>query len=171
MQHFALAHFNAGSGGDLPAEADVRIGVAYGDGMTGTAVSFAAPLTDLESLNLSQFDESARVALDSMYRRAGYWADYNGSRVRVMLEDQREALVSEGGQRMLMEYLTVLIRRYDGVARPQKGDELLLGNSAGIRRYRLTEDPVDASDHLEFRLEFGRAVTRFRGGTGVVTVA
>jgi len=134
-------------------------------------VAFAESLASLEQLNPSDFESSARTALDSYYAHSGVPADYisGGSteRVQVLLDERREIVTEENDSRVVQEVLRVMLRRYDGVADPAAGDVLLLQASDGTRRYKLTENPTESDGQLEWDLEFSRTVTVARGGNSV----
>jgi len=176
VKHFALAHFEqSGDAVSLPVVGDVRSGVAYGvaNALSGTATTFATALADLDTLNASDFETSERTALDSFYERSGVDVDYVDSdggttRVKALIVDTREVWDSDGESRVRLELLQVMVRRYNGVAAPVKGDGLVMLASHGTRRYRLSQSPTEAAGQLEWELEFSRTLSKARGGAEVV---
>jgi hypothetical protein len=176
VNHFSLSHFE--QGGDavpVPDAADVRSGVTYGpaSSLTGTATTFAAALETLDTLNASDFETSERTALDSFYERSGVDVDYldsdgGSTRVKALIVDTREVWDTDGESRVRLELLQVMVRRYNGVAAPVKGDGLVMLASHGTRRYRLSQSPTEAAGQLEWELEFSRTLSKARGGADVV---
>lgn len=159
----------------VPDAADVRSGVTYGpaSSLTGTATTFAAALETLDTLNASDFETSERTALDSFYERSGVDVDYldsdgGSTRVKALIVDTREVWDTDGESRVRLELLQVMVRRYNGVAAPVKGDGLVMLASHGTRRYRLSQSPTEAAGQLEWELEFSRTLSKARGGADVV---
>ena len=146
MRHFRVRHFSGGG-----------------------AATAAPPLVDIEGHNLSCFEASEVAALTSWYASNGVDADYTsvdtGTTDRILIEIVNTKVIIETIDRVRYEreYLMIRLKRYEGVEKPEKGDTLTLRSSGGLRKYKLTGQPVGAKNHLEWNIEFSRTLRPVRG--------
>jgi hypothetical protein len=164
-----LRHF---AGLLIPAESDVRDGVEYGPAgsLTGTLVS-SGDVPDLSGGNLSQFETSETVALDSYYDISGVDAEYwtrataDTHWVVVLIKSRQSRSEQDGNRLVQIELLTVLIRRYGstGVELPAVGDRISMVTMGVTRVYSLTDTPLVSVGQLEYQAEFARSVERSKG--------
>lgn len=131
--------------------------------------------TVLPEGNLSLFENSESVALDSYYQQNGVNAKYtrkaNGSQssIRIVIVERRESETQENSRVVNVEMLTCLVRRYNGVAMPAEGDLIALESPGGVtRKYMLTQRPVKAISQLEWEVEFSRTRPSRQGGVNAI---
>ncbi|MEP3481619.1 MAG: hypothetical protein ABJZ55_20420 [Fuerstiella sp.] len=128
---------------------------------------------EVSLVGLSQFDLSQQCSLDSHYEYKGRGVTYNGEAKQVMIIDQT-SVVSQDDSTTEVETLVVMVRRYgsSAVVRPAAGDVLVLRNDAGVdsKKYKLTQVPSEAFNHLEWELRLSRTKTVRRGGSRVLPV-
>lgn len=181
MRQFGQRQFSGLNAIVLPSESDVRSGVTFGpsSSLTGTYAGAVLEDPDLTEGNLSEFETSEVVSLNSYYGRHGISGQYYFKAADelkwlvVCLLSRSESIEYEGELQYEHETIVIMLRRYAGVGhyaveRPAKGDRISIPCFDGERKYTLTQTPVVSSGQLEWKAEFSRSRQVKIGGRNVV---